>query len=234
MSSPLANVPPGAVTAVIPFFDSERYLAEAVHSVLAQTHAPIELVLVDDGSSDTSSEIARAYAPPARYVRRENGGPAAARNTGLAHASADFVAFLDSDNRWLPGTTELQLAAFAADPGVDVVFGQAREFVSAELDPSTLPARPPRDGTTGVLVSSMLARRSVFDTVGLFDERLRIGEWIDWSTRLQDSACRVLVLPDVVVERRIHEANNSIVRRDERREYAQVLKAALDRRRSGR
>jgi glycosyltransferase involved in cell wall biosynthesis len=229
-----APVPPAArarVTTVITFFDSERYLAEAVESALAQTYPSIELILVDDGSSDRSSEIARSYSPPARYVRRDNGGPAAARNTGLAHASGDFVAFLDSDNRWLPGGTELQLAAFAADPTVDVVFAQSREFVSAELDPATLPARGPRAGSTGVLVSSMLARRSVFETVGPFDERLRVGEWVDWYARLQDSACRVTVLPDVVVERRIHDTNNSIVRRGDRAEYARALKAALDRRR---
>lgn len=234
MSSRRAHEAPASVTAVITFFDSERYLAEAVDSALAQTHSPIELVLVDDGSSDRSAEIARSYAPPARYVRRENGGPAAARNTGLAHASGDFVAFLDSDNRWLPGAIALQLAAFATEPGVDVVFAQSREFVSAELDPTTVHARAPREGTSAVLVSSMLARRPVFERVGPFDERLRLGEWIDWYARLQDSDCRVSTLPDVVVERRIHEANNSIVRRDERREYAQALKAALDRRRSGR
>jgi GT2 family glycosyltransferase len=77
----------------------------------------------------------------------------------------------------------------------------------------------------------MLARRAVFDRVGRFDEGLRIGEWVDWYTRLRESDCRVLVLPDVVVDRRIHETNNSVVRRDDRHEYAQVLKAALDRRR---
>jgi GT2 family glycosyltransferase len=141
---------------------------------------------------------------------------------------------LDSDNRWLPRAIELQLAAFADDPALDVVFAQAREFVSAELDPSTLPARPPRDGTTGVLVSSMLARRGVFDSVGLFDERLRVGEWVDWSARLHDSDCRVKVLPRVTVERRIHHENNTVVRWDDGREYTQVLKAALDRRRGGR
>jgi glycosyltransferase involved in cell wall biosynthesis len=234
VSSTSGDASPAAVTAVIAFFDSERYLAEAVDSVLAQTHAPIELILVDDGSSDRSPEIARSYSPPARYLRRENGGPAAARNTGLAQASGSFVAFLDSDNRWLPRAIELQLAAFADDPALDVVFAQAREFVSAELDPSTLPARPPRDGTTGVLVSSMLARRSVFDCVGLFDERLRVGEWVDWYARLHDSGCRVEVLPHVTVERRIHAENNTVVRWDDGREYAQVLKAALDRRRGGR
>jgi glycosyltransferase involved in cell wall biosynthesis len=232
VSSPAGDA--AAVTVVIAFFESERYLAEAVDSVLAQTHASIEVILVDDGSSDRSPEIARSYSPPARYLRRENGGPAAARNSGLAEATGDFVAFLDSDNRWLPRATELRLAAFADDSALDVVFAQAREFVSAELDPSTLPARPPRDGTSGVLVSSMLARRSVFDTVGRFDERLRVGEWVDWYARLRDSGCRTKVLPQVVVERRIHDENNTVVRWDDGREYAHVLKAALDRRRSAR
>ena len=234
MSSPSGDVSPAAVSVVISFFESERYLAAAADSVLAQTHAPIELILVDDGSSDRSPEIARSYSPPARYLRRENGGPAAARNTGLAQATGDFVAFLDSDNRWLPLATESQLAAFADDPALEVVFAQAREFLSAELEPSKLPARTPREGTTGVLVSSMLARRNVFERVGLFDERLRVGEWVDWYARLRDSGCRVKVLPHVVVERRIHDENNTVVRWDDGREYAQVLKAALDRRRGGR
>ena len=189
VSSSHVNVPRDAVTAVITFFDSERYLAEAADSVLAQTHPSVELVLVDDGSSDQSSDIARSYTPAADYVRRENGGPAAARNTGLAHASGEFIVFLDSDNRWLPRKTEVQLAAFADDPGVDVVFAQAREFVSPELDPSALPARGPRgsnDRCPGVLDAR--PPRSV-RSVGLFDEGLRIGEWVDWYTRLQESDC---------------------------------------------
>ncbi|HXY93245.1 MAG TPA: glycosyltransferase family A protein [Acidimicrobiia bacterium] len=222
------------VSAVITFFDSERYLTEAIDSVLAQTHPPTELLLVDDGSTDGSAVIARSYGAPARYIHRENGGPAAARNTALSHAGCDLLAFLDSDNRWLPGATAARLAAFDADPGLDVVFAQAREFVSPELDASVLTARPARSGTTGALISSMLARRSAFSTVGPFDERLRVGEWVDWFSRLQHSACRTTVIPEVVVERRIHTSNNSAVHWDDGREYTKALKAALDRRRRGR
>jgi glycosyltransferase involved in cell wall biosynthesis len=224
MSKPLVSV-------IVPFHNQERYLAEALDSILVQNYKPIELLLVDDGSTDRSSAIAHRYSPPARYVRRRNGGAAAARNTGLLAIHGELVAFCDSDDRWEAEKLVLQLRSFATDPDLDVSFTGVHEFVSPDLDPASLPARAPRQVASGVCVSSMLARRHVFTDIGQFDEGLRIGEWADWYARLLESDCRVAIHPEILVHRRLHDRNNTLTHWQDRREYARVFKKALDRRR---
>src|SRR5262245_30441561 len=113
---------PFLVTVVIPFHNHQRHLDAAVRSVLDQTHAPLELILVDDGSTDGSGERARAYGPPARYLRRQNGGAGAARNSGIAQATGDYLAFCDVDDVWASTKLERQVAAVRRDPTIDVVF----------------------------------------------------------------------------------------------------------------
>jgi glycosyltransferase involved in cell wall biosynthesis len=225
MSEPLVSV-------IVPFHNQERYLAEALESILAQRHEPIELLLVDDGSTDTSGTIARGYSPPAHYLRRRNGGAAAARNTGVLATHGEFVAFCDSDDRWQPEKLELQLGSFATDPDLDVSFTGVQEFVTPELDPASLPARAPRQIAGGVCVSSMLARRRVFSDVGRFDEELRLGEWADWYARLLESGCKVAIHPEILVHRRLHDRNNTLTNWHDRGEYARIFKRALDRRRN--
>jgi glycosyltransferase involved in cell wall biosynthesis len=224
MSEPLVSV-------VVPFHNQERYLAEALESILVQTYEPIELLLVDDGSTDASGSIARRYSPPAHYLRRRNGGAAAARNTGVLATHGEFVAFCDSDDRWQPEKLALQLGSFAAEPDLDVSFTGMHEFVSPELDQASLPARAPRQIASGVGVSSMLARRHVFSRVGPFDEQLRLGEWADWYARVVESGCKVAIHPEILVHRRLHDRNNTLTNWHDRGEYARIFKRALDRRR---
>jgi glycosyltransferase involved in cell wall biosynthesis len=219
------------VSVVVPFYNQDRYLAEALESILAQNYAPIELVLVDDGSTDASGEIARRYSPPARYVRRRNGGAAAARNTGLLVTHGEFVSFCDSDDRWQPEKLVVQLGAFAAEPDLDVAFTGVREFLTPDLDQASLHARSPRQTVAGVCASSMLARRHVFSDVGLFDEQLRFGEWPDWYARLLESDCKVAIQSDILVHRRLHDRNTTLTHWQDRGEYARILKRSLDRRR---
>jgi glycosyltransferase involved in cell wall biosynthesis len=225
MSEPLVSV-------IVPFYNQERYLAGALESILVQDYEPIELVLVDDGSTDGSDAIARGYSPPAHYLRRTNGGPAAARNAGLRASHGELVSFCDSDDRWERGKLTLQLRSFSTDPDLDVSFTGVREFVTPELDPAGLPTRAPRQVASGVCLSSMLARRSVFSGVGPFDEQLRVGEWADWYARLVGSKCKVAIRPEVLVHRRIHDRNNTLRHWNDRGEYARVFKKALDRRRA--
>jgi glycosyltransferase involved in cell wall biosynthesis len=106
-----------SVTAVIPAYNAERFISDAIQSVLAQTHEVTEVIVVDDGSSDETSRIAARF-PRTRVIRQSNGGAGAARNTGIKAASSEWVAFLDSDDTWLPRKTELQLKNVAPEAGV--------------------------------------------------------------------------------------------------------------------
>src|SRR5439155_13490896 len=112
-------------------YNRANYLPEAIESVLSQTHRDLEVIVVDDGSTDETEAIVRPYLGRIRYARQENGGRSAARNTAVGIAQGEFVAFCDSDDRWLPDRLERQLEALAGRPEVGMVHGQV-ELVDAE------------------------------------------------------------------------------------------------------
>ncbi len=219
MGSPLVSV-------VIPFANHERHLDAAARGVLGQTYAPVELILVDDGSTDGSAALARAYVPPARYVRRANGGAGAARNTGVARATGAFLAFCDVDDVWRPTKLERQMAAVRGDPTLDVAFtGVTEVWTSDEAGP-----RPaPRQNVPGALPSAMLVRRVAFERVGPFAEGLRVGEWAEWYTRMRAAGLREAWLPEVLVVRGLHARNHSALQAAARLEYCEILRAHIHR-----
>jgi glycosyltransferase involved in cell wall biosynthesis len=218
------------VTVIIPFYNSARYLDGAIRSVTAQTHTRVELILVNDGSTDDSEAVAQRHTPPARYVRRDNGGVGAARNTGLRLASGDFIAFCDSDDFWLPTKLERQMAALEQDPSIEAVFAQVTEFEEPQHPRGSL--RRARERAPGALPSAVLVRRSAFERVGPFAEDLRTGEWADWYVRMRESGVKESWLPEVLVVRRLHHENTSRLWPAARIEYPRILRAHLHRRRA--
>jgi glycosyltransferase involved in cell wall biosynthesis len=217
-----------SVSVVICVRDGEAHLAEAIDSALAQSATPMELIVVDDGSQDGSAEIARSYAPRVRLLRQGPLGLGAARNAALEAATGEFIAFLDSDDIWEPNKLELQLAAFSADPALDVCFTHVLEFAD-ELE---LKGARPRPGPIpGVFTSSLCARRESVRRAGGFDPHARLGETMALLLRLRELGMREAMLPEVLVHRRVHAGNMTRDRRHEFGHYARVLKASLDRRR---
>jgi glycosyltransferase involved in cell wall biosynthesis len=218
------------VSAVIPVYNGERYLAEALESVLAQTWRHLEVLVVDDGSTDGTAAVARGFGAPVVHHGREHAGLAATENAGMELAQGEFVAYLDADDLWLPGKLAVQTAALAADPGLDMVFGHVEQFVSPELA-TARPLPPDAIEMPGYSTGTMLIRRSSFARAGRFDPDLRMGEFVDWYIRAIERGLRSHMLPDVVMRRRIHGDNMGIRERKYRSDYVRILKAALDRRR---
>jgi len=220
------------VSVIAPAFDAEPYLAEALESALAQTAPPHEVVVVDDGSTDRTAEVAARFAPRVVCVSQENQGSGPARNRGVALATGDFFAFLDADDVWEPEKLELQLAAFAADPGLELVFGHVREFVSPDLDPAAAARVSPRtEPTPGHLVGTMIARRGAFARVGPFPSDRLVSETLDWLLRARELNVREATIPECVVRRRLHAGNHWLRNQQQKHELAVTLKASLDRRR---
>jgi len=226
MSAPL-------VTAIVPAYNAERYLADALDSVFAQGHSPLEVIVVDDGSTDATAAVAERWSPSVEVRRQANGGTGAARNRGLAGARGDYVAFLDADDMWTEGKLAAQLERLAADPSLDLVFGHIRNFVSPDLSPAQA-ARLfcPPEPQPGYSAACMLARRSAFERVGPFREDVDLGEFIDWMARAREQGVRDALLPETVLLRRLHGSNTGIRQRDSRSDFALVVKQALDRRRA--
>jgi glycosyltransferase involved in cell wall biosynthesis len=221
------------VSAVIVVRDGERYLTAAIESALAQEHRPLEVLVVDDGSVDASIAVAQDFGPPVQCISQGRRGIGAARNVGVRTSRGEYLAFLDADDLWTPGKTSCQLDAFAADPSLDIVLGQHREFISPDLEPATASRLACRsDWEPGYHAGAALMRRTVFDRIGLFREDLTTGEYLDWVARAHDRGVREKMLDDPVVMRRIHGANHGFVHAHARTDYARLLKSALDRRRA--
>lgn len=220
------------VTVVIPAYNAAPYIGEAIDTVRAQTYRWIQVIVIDDGSNDGTGDVVRRFGPSIRYVRQRRGGTGAARNLGVAMAGGSFLAFLDADDRYPPQRIARQIAAFDDDPELQVVYGHVREFVSPDLEPGRAARlRRPASRAPGLISTAMLARPEVFSRVGPFAEHLTIGVDLDWYARMAESGLRTHMLPDIVLERRLHSNNSGLRERASRTHYVEVLKAALDRRR---
>jgi glycosyltransferase involved in cell wall biosynthesis len=229
------HVPSGGMrlSAVIPCHDGERYVAEAIRSVLAQAQPAIEVIVVDDGSTDGTPEAVRAFGGAVRYERVAHRGAAAARNHGAGLATGDAIAFLDADDLWTAGALSALAAALTASPAAGMALGRMEQFVSPELpetDRSRFQFSP--DPVAARMCGTVLVRRDAFDRVGGFSPRLASGEFIDWYLRAEHLGVRTVTIDQVVLRRRLHHWNHGVTRRDTRQDYLQVVKAALDRRRA--
>ena len=221
------------ISVMIGAYNAEPYLGEAIESVFAQDYEPIELIVVDDGSTDGTADVARSFAQ-VHVIQQENGGNGAARNRGVENAAGELYAFLDADDRFMPGKLTLQKAALDADPGLDIVFGRVREFLSPELDEETRASlRPPApEPMPWTAPNLMLVRRESFERVGPFTTAVRVGVTVDWFARAAEAGLRYSILPDVVLERRLHTQNNGLRESASRSQYLEVIRQAMERRRA--
>jgi glycosyltransferase involved in cell wall biosynthesis len=223
------------VSVIIPVYNYDRYLAEALESVVGQTYRHLEVIVVDDGSTDQSGEIAKSFAGKGvRYCHQVHAGIGPARNKGVELARGDFLAFLDADDRWPEEKIERQLNAFENDPALEMVFGQALQLQNgpaweAGVKDKNLSAA---GMVPGMVPGTMLIKRDSFFRVGNFKDGLKVGEFIDWYARAVESKIGRLVLPELLLWRRIHDSNQGVRERQSVSDYARVLKAKLDRARA--
>lgn len=220
------------MSAAIPVRDGEAYLAEAIESVLAQSRPCDQVIVVDNGSTDRSAEIARGFGPAVEVVSEPRPGIGAARNAAMAVASGDYVAFLDADDLWQPEKTRLQLAAFEAKPDLQLAFGHVLQFVSPDVaaaDAATLSVPP--GPQPGLYIGAMMARRSAVEAIGPWAEDVAVSDGLSFLLHARELNLAQAMLPETVTHRRVHGENHSIQNRGERSEFARQLKRSLDRRR---
>jgi glycosyltransferase involved in cell wall biosynthesis len=219
------------VSVILPVFNAGKYLAEAVESILAQSYRPVEIIVVDDGSTDDSAEVARRFGP-VRYHFQANAGAATARNQGVELAQGDFLSFLDADDIWSADKLSRQMDILADDPDLSLVFGHVQQFYSPELDEETRrKINLPQEAMPGYHVGTMLVSREDFFRVGPFETSLKMGEFIDWHAKAKEKKLKSFMMPEVVMKRRIHTNNMTTRERENQMDYVRLLKAALDRKR---
>jgi glycosyltransferase involved in cell wall biosynthesis len=199
------------ISVVIPTYNYGRFVREAIDSVLAQTRAPLEIIVVDDGSTDGTEQIVRAFGDRVRYLWQQNAGVGAARNTGIAHARGEYIAFIDSDDIWLPEKLAKQLARFDADPALGLVYSGAERFdgsgtLSVALDGIEGWIAPELLRLERSVISSgsgMMLPKRVVEEVGGFDADLQPSEDWDFCYRVA-LRHRIGFVPEVLVRYRQH------------------------------
>lgn len=227
--------PTPLVSCIVPVFNGERHLAEAIGSIRAQTYHRLEIIVVDDGSTDATGSKVQELGQALRYLWQANAGPAAARNTGIAAATGDLVAFLDADDLWHPQKLSRQVARLQSEPTLDFCLTHIQNFWEDDLRDEAELLRghfraQPIAGYTSV---TLVARRRVFERAGLYDATLKHGADADWFARVEEAGMSAAMLDEVLVYRRLHAENRSRVWSDRsREEILRVMKAIVDRRRN--
>ena len=216
------------VSVIIPVFNGERFLREAVQSVLDQGDSSAEIIVVDDGSTDGTATVARSFAETVRYLHQTNQGPAAARNRGIEHARGSLLAFADADDLWPANKLDLQLSYLLQDPEIDIVLGRIQQVRMLETVTEEF-AEP----AFSVNLGSAIIRKSVFDRVGLFDETMRYSEDVDWFMRAREAGARIVTIDAITLLYRQHEQNMTRGKSTSELNVLKALKRSLDRRREG-
>jgi glycosyltransferase involved in cell wall biosynthesis len=208
------------VSVVMPVRDGARFLREAIESVLDQSHPRVELVVVDDGSTDDSAQIARSFGERLLCVSAPPRGAGAARNHGVDLATGEFLAFIDADDLWPRTRLAVMLDAFRRRPQPDLVFGRQLFFPGES------------EAVTALMGNTLLLRRHLFARVGGFAPEWRVGEFMEWVLRARDLNLREVMLEDVVLHRRVHPDSLTAQGHGDYGDYARILRASLARRRS--
>lgn len=217
------------VSVVIPVYNGESLVGDALGSIRDQTRRPDEVVVVDDGSTDATAEVVRDFGGLVRYVYQENQGPTVALNHGLRIAEGEAIAFLDADDRWSDDKLELQVGLLEQDASIDIVAGQTRWF---RRHPETGAVDVYPEDRLMLCLSSAIMRSSVFARVGTFDESLPLyGFDSDWFFRAKEANVNLVIHREVTLYYRRHDANVTNHRDLDRRYYLNSIRRSLERRR---
>jgi glycosyltransferase involved in cell wall biosynthesis len=224
--------PTPLVSVILPVYNNEHYLAESIESVLAQTYPSIEIICVDDGSTDNTRNVMHSYGTKITLLFHEhNRGIAAGRNTGIREAKGAYIAFMDGDDIWDIDKIEKQIALLETTPSVDIAFCMMHHFFSPNLPEASRNQRHLPEPMPGVVSAASCMRRALFDTVGTLNEALTVGEFVDWLSRAQGIGVQYDVVTNTVLHRRIHETNTGITQRHARPDYIKIVREALERKR---
>lgn len=196
------------VSVIVPVYNGVKFIAEAIESICAQNYHPLEIIIVDDGSTDDTSKIVQSY-KNIRYIYQANQGVAAARNTGIKNSSGELIAFLDADDCWVPNKLNIQADCLLKNPHIGYILGRQQNFLELGIDkPFWLRKEHLLNDHVGFLPTLMIRRR-IFDRVGLFNPDYIISSDVEWFSRVKDACIPMMVVPEIVLFRRIHSANLS-------------------------
>ena len=222
------------ISCIVPVFNGEKYLAEALDSIVGQGYRPIEVIVADDGSTDGSEAVVAAYGEPVRWVSQVTAGPAATRNLGVQSARGEVLAFLDADDLWHKDKLERQWSRFVERPELEACVSHVQLFWVNELghEAEQYCEHPRSQAMPGFATTTLLAKWELFDRVGLFNTGLWFSDATEWFIRCRELGVVLEVLPEVLTFHRMH-GSNLTRRRSEasKAEFNRVVRESLEWRR---
>ena len=194
------------VSVIIPVYNGENFIREAVENVLSQKYPSLEIIVINDGSTDSSDQIIKQLPVDIRYFSQDNYGPAAARNKGIRDASGEFITFLDADDLWPENNLNIMVDEMLKNPGMDVIRGYAQLMEFNKTSGCYEYIGNPKESFPHY-IGAAIYRKSVFEKVGLFDSMLRFGEDADWFLRAGEMNLNIKRLEETSLFVRRHGGN---------------------------
>ena len=222
------------LSVIVPVYNGADFVADALASICRQPYAPLEIIVVDDGSSDAGALVITQFRqhhwPQLKYVCQPNAGPAAARNRGLGIASGEIIAFLDADDLWpdatIQGSVELLL-----NQGLQLVVGCTQQVRARYAGEPAEELQAFGEVWMAFSLCAAVFRREVFDIVGRFDEQLRYGEDVDWFLRAREAGIDIGIRNEVTRLYRKHDSNMTLDTEQSNHYFLAALRKSLQRRR---
>lgn len=216
------------ISVVIPVYNGEKYISEALRSVLAQEYEPVEIIVVNDGSTDRTSQCLEKFDEKLIVIDQENCGPSVARNHGIEAASGEYITFIDSDDIWMPHKVEFHLDHFKKFADLEISLGLSAKlpFESVQ-DINSNTAE--QSSFLHLVMGATMIKKSVFKEVGLFDEELLFGEDTDWFLRARERQKKIAISRKLLLLYREHDDSITNEKRKANLYLFKVFKKAKDR-----
>jgi len=219
------------ISVIVPAYNAGPFLQEALQCILQQDYQPLEIIVIDDGSTDGACNVEATFSDAVTCVRQHNQGAGAARNRGLRLARGSFIAFLDVDDLWPSGTLARLAHYLSQNPRTEIAMGRVQYMRRAAPMSGSWTFENFSDPCLGLNLGAGLYRKEVFENIGPFDESLRISDDIDWFMRARERGVVLSFIDPVTLLYRRHDSNMTLARGATHAELARALKLSLDRRR---
>ena len=220
------------VSIILPTYNAGDFIHEAITSALNQDYQPIEVIVVNDGSTIDISEKIQPYRNQIQFIETDNQGAASARNTAIKASNGHFLTFLDHDDILMPSAVRLRVEALNSNPDIQLAFGHQQYTYDDVMDTALrekLEAQYGEKIVPGELISTLMVSRDDFLQIGYFNTNRNLHDFIEWYGQAKDSGYKVIMLPEVIIKRRIH--NNNLSRTYSNQRLTSSLKHLLDQRR---
>jgi len=220
------------VSVILPVKNGERFLDAAINSVLRQDYENYEIIVVDGKSTDKSETIARSY-QGVRFIEQTDEGFGNALNAGIRLATGELIAFNSFDDLWMPNKLSLQVECFKRHPEIQYVITGVRYFLEdGEIVPSGFRRELLSEDRAGYMPETLMVRKALFGRIGVFSSDMKISADVDWFARAKDFCIPMMVIPEVLVHKRVHGSNSTLASDQVRvinHEILKSLKHSIDR-----